>query len=276
MTDYAHHPDFRVAVETEMENFGKKIDEGLDYVADQWDKCVMDSNWGWLSPGLKGAYELAKNKCEDEMQTLVDEFKAEAAKIWEAVEKVTGDPLELMDMNAAYISAASALRDEKVVIGRLQSSVANHWSGDAFDAYSLMIGEQTNAIAGIDAGISSAATACAEGAMQINNIWNDIVSAILDYASKIVDAIVEGTDAGQWVSLDLGPALKVILDAVIAVAQLAVDLETYWAENATVKTDMWRQLNSGLEGLDANNKWPRIAYYTGPMGSKNGWQGTSD
>lgn len=276
MTEFAHHPDFRVAVETEMENFGKKIDEGLEWVADQWEKCVMDSNWGWLSPGLKAAYELAKDKCEDEMRSLVDEFREQAANIWDTVEKVTGDPLELMDMNAAYISAASALRDEKIVIGRLQSSVASRWSGDAFDAYSNMISEQTSAIAGIDAGISSAASACAEGAKQINDIWNDIVTAILDYASKIVDAIVAGTNAGQWVTLDLGPAIKVILDAVIAVAKLALQLENYWAENATVKTDMWRQLNSGLDGLDANNNWPRIAYYTGPMGSKDGWNGKTD
>ena len=67
MTEYAHHPDFRAAVETEMETFAQKIDEGLQWVSEQWEKCVMDSNWGWLSPGLKGAYELAKNKCEDKM-----------------------------------------------------------------------------------------------------------------------------------------------------------------------------------------------------------------
>jgi hypothetical protein len=273
MTEYAHHPDFRAAVETEMETFAEKIDEGLQWVSEQWEKCVMDSNWGWLSPGLKGAYELAKNKCEDKMNELVQDFEEKAKEIWEKVDDVTGDPLELMAMNEAYISAAGALRDEKIVIGRLQSSVASHWSGDAFDAYSNMITEQTNAIAGIDAGISQAATACAEGAQQINDIWNDIVAAILDYASKVVDAIKEGTDAGQWVTLDLGPALKVVLDAVIAVAKLALTLEKYWAENATVKTDMWRQLNSGLDGLDANNDWPRIGYYTGQMDGKGGWNG---
>ena len=273
MTDYSHHTDFRSAVETEMENFGKKIDEGLEWVSQQWEDCIMDSNWGWLSPGLKGAYELAKNKCEDKMEELVNDFKEKAKEIWDDVDDVTGDPFELMSMNAAYIKAAGSLRDEKTVMGRLKSNVESHWTGGAFDAYRDMILEQTKAIAGIDAGISKAATACAEGAKQINDIWNDIVSAILDYASKIVDAIKEGTDAGQWVTLDLGPALKVILDAAIAVAQLALTLEKYWAENATVKTDMWRQLNSGLDGLDANNDWPRIAYYTGKMDGKGGWDG---
>lgn len=271
MTAYDHHIDFRNDVEDKMEEFAAKIDEGLDWVSQQWEKCIMDSNWGWISPGLKGAYELAKNRCQDKMDELVRKFEEEAAKIWDNVDDVTGDPFELMELNAAYIAAAGALRDEKTVMNRLKSSVSSRWEGQAYDAYASLIDEQVAAVAGIDAGIAQAATACAEGAQQINDIWNDIVSAILDYASKIVDAIKDGTDAGQWVTLDLGPALKVILDAVIAVAQLALTLEKYWAENATVKTDMWRQLNSGLDGLDANNDWPRSQYYSDQMDGKGGW-----
>jgi uncharacterized protein YukE len=271
MTDYAHHPDFRIDVEEKMADFAEKLNEGLDWVSAQWEKCIMDSNWGWLSPGLKAAYETAKNSCENKMEELVQEFETKAKEIWEEVDNVTGDPFELMAMNQSYIDAAGALRDEKTVMERLRSSVGAHWEGDAFDAYSDMIGEQVSAISGIDSGIVQAATACAEGAKQINDIWNDIVSAILDYAGSIVDAIKEGTDAGQWVTLDTGPAIKVILDAVLAVAKLALQLETYWAENATVQTSMWRVLNSGLDGLDANNDWPRIKYYTDSMDDKGGW-----
>jgi uncharacterized protein YukE len=272
--EYSHYTDFTLDVEKELENFAKKIDEGLDWVAKQWENSIMDSNWGWLSPGLKAAYELAKNKCEDTMQELVDTFQEKAAEIWDEVDNVTGDPWELMAMNQSYIDAAGALRDEKTVINRLKTTVSAHWEGDAFNAYSNLLDEQLQAIGGVDAGITKAATACAEGAKQINDIWVDIVDAVLDYASKIVDAIKEGTNAGQWVTLDLGPALKVILDAVIAVAKLATTLERYWAENATVKTDMWRQLNSGLDGLDANNNWPRVGFYTGQMDGKGGWDRT--
>lgn len=271
MTDYAHHPDFRLDVEEKMTEYADKLNEGLEWVSAQWEKCIMDSNWGWLSPGLKAAYEAAKNSCENKMQELVTEFETKAKEIWDEVDNVTGDPFELMAMNASYISAAGALRDEKTVMERLKTSVGTHWEGDAYDAYSNMIGEQVAAIAGMDSGIVSAATACSEGAKQINDIWNDIVAAILDYAGSIVDAIKEGTDAGQWVTLDTGPALKVILDAVLAVASLALALEKYWAENATVKTSMWRVLNSGLDGLDANNDWPRIKYYTDSMDDKGGW-----
>ena len=271
MTDYAHHPDFRLDVEEKMTEFAGQLNEGLDWVSAQWDKCIMDSNWGWLSPGLKAAYEVAKDSCQQKMEELVQEFETKAREIWEEVDNVTGDPFELMAMNQAYISAAGALRDEKTVMERLRSSVGAHWEGEAYDAYSEMIGEQVKAISGIDAGIVSAATACAEGAKQINDIWNDIVGAILDYAGSIVDAIKDGTDAGQWVTLDIGPALKVVLDAVLAVADLALTLERYWAENATVQTSMWRVLNSGLDGLDANNDWPRIKYYTDTMDDRGGW-----
>lgn len=274
MTQYAHHPDFRIDVEEKMTDFAEKLNEGLDWVSAQWEKCIMDSNWGWLSPGLKAAYEAAKNSCENKMEELVHEFETKAKEIWEQVDNVTGDPFELMAMNQAYVDAAGTLRDEKMVMERLRSSVGVHWEGAAYEAYSDMIGEQINAISGIDSGIVQAATACAEGALQINDIWNDIVTAVLGYAGSIVDAIKEGTDAGQWVTLDTGPAIKVILDAVIAVAELAAKLETYWAKNATVQTSMWRVLNSGLDGLDANNDWPRIKYYTDSMDDKGGWGAT--
>ncbi len=272
MTDYAHHPDFVSDVQKQVDEFAARIDEGLQWVSDQWEKCIMDSNWGWLSPGPKAAYEYAKSKCEEKMQELVVAFQDGVKEIWKAVRTVTGDPFTLMQMNQAYIDAAGALRDEKIVMRRLKTSVAGDWEGSAFTAYSSMIDEQLAAVGGVDSGLVKAATACAQGALQINSIWTDIVNAILEYAGKVVSAIKDGTDAGQWVTLDLGPALKIILDAVLAAGKLAVKLETYWADNATVKTSMWRELNSGLEGLNANNEWPGIAYYSGEMDDQGNWK----
>jgi uncharacterized protein YukE len=271
MTEYAHHSDMRVDVQKELDGFRDKIKEGLDWVSDQWDGCIMDSGWGWLAPGPKAAYELAKNHVEGKMQELWDDFEEKCKQIWESVQEVTGDPFELMEMNQAYLDCAGRIRDEGIIMARLKTEVAEHWEGVSYNAYADLITEQSKALTGIDSGITQAATACAQGAQQINSIWNDVVKAILDYAGKVVGAIKDGTDVGQWVTLDLGPALKIILDAALAVAALALKLETYWAENATVKTDMWRRLNSGLPGLDANNDWPRVRYYTDKIDDKGGW-----
>ncbi|WP_426247068.1 WXG100 family type VII secretion target [Nocardioides sp. LHG3406-4] len=273
MTEYSHHPDFRSDVEKKVQEFSDKIQEGVNWVIDEWEKCIGNQNWMWIvSPAVKLAYELAGDRLQDAINAIWDYWEEKSQEIWDSVDNVAGDPFELMAMNEAYHAAAGAIRDEKIVLGRIVSTASSHWEGLAFTAFSDTIEEQKNAIAGVDSGLTSAATACAEGAKQINDVWNDIVDGILDYASSIVDAIKEGTDAGQWVTLDTGPAIKVILDAAIKVAQLALVLEKYWAENATVKASMWTGLNSGLDGLDANNDWPNIASArSSDMNDKDDW-----
>jgi hypothetical protein len=66
-------------------------------------------------------------------------------------------------------------------------------------------------------------------------------------------------DAGQWVTFDAGPAIKVIGKIVTEAIRLWNDLDRYFDANVTVKLSMWRELNSGLDGLDANNSWPSVS-----------------
>lgn len=270
---YDHHIDFRNGVEEKLQEFSDKIQEGVNWVIDQWESCVGNQKWMWfVSPAVKIAYELAGDRIQDAINSIWDTWETEVQKIWDTVDDLTGDPFELMEMNGSYHDAAGRIRDEKVVLDRIVSVVGEQWEGDAFTAFTETVAEQKNAISGVDSGLTSAADACANGALQINSIWTSVVDAILDYAGSIVDAIKEGTDAGQWVTLDTGPALKVILDAAIKAAQLAVELETYWADNATVQESMWRGLASGLDGLDAKNSWPTIAASrAGNMDDKDDW-----
>ena len=88
-----------------------------------------------------------------------------------------------------------------------------------------------------------------------------MVDTILDIAGSVVAAIKDGTDAGQWVTLDAGPAIKVIGEVAIEVLRLANELLGFWADNTTVNLAVWTGLNDGLVGLRSGNAWPDIDSY---------------
>lgn len=264
MTEYDFYSDYTDDTELQLEDVKKKIEEGVDYIIDTWNDSIiakgLDSDWAWvISPGLKAGYEWAKGNLEDEIERLWGEFEKFCEDLWDEISDVTGEPWTLMSMNAAYIKAAGRIRDEKRVINDIGTRLALSWSGDAFTTYDALVKEQNNAIIAVDTGLKSAATACAEGARQIRSIWRRCIDALLDVVDAILDAIKDGTDAGQWVTFDAGPAIKVIGKCLTATIGLVNDLEAYFDENVTVKLSMWTTLNSGLDGLDANNEWPSIS-----------------
>lgn len=274
---YDHYSEFTDDVDLDLQDIFDKIEEGVKYVWEKWDDTIaakgLDSNWGWISPGAKLAYEHFKGKLEDEVKKLWDDFEKFCEDLWEKVEELAGDPFRLMEMNGDYLKAASRLRDEKTVIRDLTTEVSKHWSGDAYDSYvHVAKEEQLFAIQGVDAALVKAATACAEGAQQVRAIWRDLIDALLSAADTIFDGIKDGTDAGQWVTFDAGPAIKIIGKCLTEAIRLWNNLDRYFDTNATVKKSMWTDLNNGVDGLDANNEWPKISGRDkSDMGNKGDW-----
>ncbi len=271
---YDVYDEFTTDTQTKLEELQGKIQEGVDNIWDKWNDSIGSKGYMWfISPAAKIAFHFAEKHLKENIEKLWDEFESFVDTVWEKVEEMAGSPFELMRMNKDYIDAAGLLRDEKTVIENLTFSVGKSWSGDAYDSYKHAAERQTLAIAAVDAGLTSAATACAQGAQQLRNIWRDVIDALLDGVRYILDAIKNATDAGQWVTFDFGPAVKVIGDCLVRVIQLWSDLDKYFDENATVNTDLWRQLNSGLDGLNANNEWPAIAGVdAGSMGRPGDWK----
>lgn len=260
MTDYDYYSQYSDDVGKQIDSLTDRIEEGVQQVLDTFNDTIGSKGWMWfVSPAVKIAYEVAKDNLEDEIQRLWDEFEKAVDDMWSKVEEMTGNPWNLMDMNAAYLEAAGRIRDEKTVINDLTTEVSQHWQGLAYTSYLHVAQEQMAAINGVDKGLVRAATACAEGAQQIRSIWRDMIEAILGAVDTVLDAIKDGTDAGQWVTFDAGPAIKVIGKIVTEAIRLWNDLDRYFDTNVTVKLSMWRELNSGLDGLDANNDWPSVS-----------------
>jgi len=251
--------DLESEIEQKLSDFSDKIQEALEWVKKKWDDSGFTSGWRFLSPGWAALVEHYAHKLEDAFQAIWDKFEQMCKDIWETVDQLFATPWKLMELQSSYIQAAEKLRGQSIAINQMVHDVGKGWEGDAFDSYSQVATEFSNALGGIDQGLTKTAAAYATGAKEILETWRTVISAILSYAGDVVDAIQEGTDAGKVLTLDTGPAIKVILDAAIKAAQLLNDLSGTFDTDATINIAMWNDLNAGLPGLESGNGWPQMA-----------------
>lgn len=275
--EYDHYWEFNQDLGTQVEVIQKKIKQGLDQVVGMFNEAPgLSSNWAWLaSPAGKAGYELLKAHFNGQIDQVWEEFKKVCDDLWKRAEQMTGDPWTLMSLNRAYHQAAGRLRDEPMVITTLYDEVKLDWEGDAFVVYEQVGNKQKEAFKGIAGGegLVEAAHLCADGAHQLRSAWRDIVDELINVAKLILEAIKEGTDAGQWVTFDAGPAIKVIGQIAATVVAAWNRLDRYFDYASTQSMSRWRKLNSGVPGLDAANKWPEVSpSQLGTLDGKEDWK----
>lgn len=264
--------DFQDDVERMLEEIEAKIAEGIGWVADQWDGSILDSWLKYTSPAVYAAGKYAVSRLEDAFDAIWDAFEEALPRVWEQVRRLFATPWGLMALSEAYSEAAGQLRDEEIAVDRLTRHVQKGWSGDAWTAYNGVAIEQKKAILAVNTGLTAAATACAAGAKQIKDTWVAAIETMLRLAGQVVSAIKDATDAGQWVTLDAGPAIKVIGMVAIEIAALATKLTSFWMDNNTVNLAVWTGLNDGLVGLRSGNTWPDIdSYDLDDVRDQGGW-----
>ena len=264
--------EFQDEVEGLLDDLHAKIQEGIDWVADQWDGSILDSWLKYTSPAVYAAGKYALHKLEEAFEAIWDALEEVLPKVWAEVRRLFATPWGLMALSEAYSEAAGQLRDEEIAVDRLTRHIQKGWSGDAWTAYNGVATEQKKAILAINTGLTAAATAAAAGAKQIKDTWVAVIETVLKLVGQVVSAIKDATDAGQWVTLDAGPAIKVIGMVSIEIASLATKLGSFWMDNQTVNLAVWTGLNDGLVGLREGNTWPNIdSYDLDDVRDKGGW-----
>jgi len=262
MAEYDFYIDFTDGFEDELEALRTKIQEAIGWVIQRWNDTV-DTWKQVISPAFAYLVHRAADRLEEAFQMIWDEYSDFCTDAWAYVDKMAGGPFELMEMNVEYTDACAHLRDEAGVIRDILNVVRDKWQGEAYDALVDVSDKQRDAIKAIDNGMKAAASACAAGALQLRSIWRDVIDALLELTGGIVDTIKDATDVGQWVTLDTGPAIKLIGQIAIQVLELANTLERYFDENVTVQYAMWNDMNvgglsGGVTGLAAGNTWPQL------------------
>jgi hypothetical protein len=239
--------DFMDDVEKYLQKVEDKIQEGIDWVWEQWDKSILNKYGKWVSLAAYLAIEHAKNNLEDAIQAIWDKFEEVCEGVWEKIKQLFATPWGLMDLSERYSSAAGLLRGEATLIDRIKRHIQKGWSGDAFVAYSGMTDEQKNALNGLAGGLSTASSACATGAKQIWDIWIALLNYVLDQLNTVLGKIKDATDAGQWVTLEAGVVTSLVGQLLVNVGKLVTTLASFWADNQTVNIAVWNGLNDGKD-----------------------------
>lgn len=241
--------DFMDDVEKYLGQVQDKIEEGIDWVWDQWDNSIVNKYGRWVSPIAWLAINHAKDNLEDAIDAIWDKFEEVCEGVWEKVRELFATPWGLMDLSERYSEAAGILRGEATLIDRIKRHIQKGWAGDAFVAYGGMTDEQKFALNGMATGLSTASSACATGAQQIWDIWIALLNYVLDQLNTVLGKIKDATDAGQWVTLDSGVVVSLIGQLLVNVGKLVTTLASFWADNQTVNLAVWNGLNDGSDLL---------------------------
>jgi uncharacterized protein YjbJ (UPF0337 family) len=260
-SDYNYFGEFTDDADDLLDQLEAKIQEGVDWVIQQWEDHM--NSWKMklelsVSPAIAYLAHQAVQKLEAALKELWDLFSDFVTDLWAKIDKMIGGPWALMQMSDYYTWASAHLRDEGTLVARMNDRLSEHWEGDARDAFGKVTAEQVAAINGVSDGLTAAAAACAGGADQLRSIWREVIKTVLTLAGNMLDCVKDGTDVGQWVTFDTGPALKLYGKIGVELLDLANTLESYFDENATVQHAMWADLNTGVDGMLAGNTWPNV------------------
>lgn len=267
-------PTFEVfcdRIEKCLERLEAEVRKGIDWVVEKWNTYIDSLGWDKYLPHVAMQIEYYARKLEGAFKEIWKALKKAVSKIWGEVKRLTGSPLGLISLSDSYSTAAGSLRDEKIAIDRMTRHVRKGWFGDAYFSYEGLATEQKNALDAVNKGLTEASTKCAESAKQIFATWTGAVDGILNVYDKVFACIKDATDVGQWPTLQSGVVAKLIGQTGVEILKLGNKLATFLAENETVNSAAWRNLNQGLDGL-SDNKWPAIdSRDSGDLADKDAW-----
>lgn len=262
------YEDFDQIILDTLAEFREAVREGIRTVADEFNRRVAAiPDWERVvKPWLLVQINRAVDALESKFLELWEAFEEKVKEIKDWVSKLVGNPPLLMEVAQTYIRASSLLSDVgDKYLPEAVARVMDAWSGgEGPDAFERQAKAQAEATSAVTTGVSEAATACGQAAEQIAKSWNEIYRAVLAYAGRVVNAIVEATDAGKILTFDSGPAIKLYADAAITVGEVSSALLDYVIGDVTAGEVGWSQLESkAAKGLLTGNKWPTISGYDG-------------
>ncbi|MFE6506785.1 hypothetical protein ACFVDI_00145 [Nocardioides sp. NPDC057767] len=258
------YDEFWAEVQRNMDEAQAGINEGIDWAQDEFNRRIEAIPWyEWTAkPWLHWTVNRGIDALQEAANSLWDLFEEKAPEIWEQANQVQGDPVTLGLIQNSYIAASAVLHDLKQ--GDLPDAIGDvrdAWGGDSrgADAFADQAEKQVAAISAVEDGLKTAIEMCGQGSSNILSSWQDIIDALIDFASQTVSVVKDGCDAGQILTLEIGPTEELIGSAVTTVLKLANQLGRYLAEDGTANAAVWKIAENGIDGLNSGNAWPKIS-----------------
>lgn len=272
------YADFEQMVHDGLADFETNLNAGIDSVQKKFNEKINEiPDWEWLAkPWLVITVNRGVDALQEKFGELVDAFEEEAPKILEKIGEIEGDPITLTLLSNGYINAGRVLTDiGETYLPDAIGKVSSAWSeGEGPEAFGRQAPKQAVAASGAAGGMGSAADALGQASSKIIQSWLDVHAALVGYAGDIVDSIEQAASGAQIITLEVGPAIKVVLAIFVKIAELANTLIRYVADDVTAGATAWKALESGnsIAGLMAGNTWPKIGGVDGrDMTNQSKW-----
>jgi hypothetical protein len=205
-----------------------------------------------------GTVDKAVDKWNDEILPAIEQGMSELhTKLSEAVNSLAGNPLELQNFAETFVSARATLYEQRSY-GEIAEGVSGAWSGNAFDKYKVVAGEQNDALLALSMALQDGGRATSDAAHKILELWRKLVYEFASFYTDIINLLGSATDASKILSFEV----PVILEAIAYVWQKVVNIADllleFMTSQATTDSLNWLALTTGARGLP-DNEWPPIS-----------------
>ena len=237
---------------------GEIVDKA-NWVADKLDGAAGSflEGLGHLIPG-KSDVEKAIDKWNDEIcpaiQEQVDKLATEVAN---AVGKLAGEPLTLIDYSKKMVAAKATLY-RSTTLEQDITNLGNTWEGAAYKSYSTVASEQSDAILALANSLQTGGELTRAGADRILQLWLDLYQHFYTFQADAISVIGSLADVGKLLGAEIAPIMDAIALVWTKVNDVAVTLGEFFKNQITEASLGWEKLDAGSDGLPQNH-WPKIA-----------------
>ena len=202
--------------------------------------------------------------------TICSEMEKLATELDKALDTLVGDPLALIDYSNEFASAGSDLYQAQT-LGQRLLSLGGAWSGDAYDAYVVVAGEQNDAYQALAEALEEGSTLTNEAAQSILTLWRQLAN---EFATTYVDALEilsDATSVEKVISFEVPTIISAVAKIVAKVIAIADLLLEFMINQGTNAAHGWTKANNGSPGLP-QNVWPIVLESSSdPINDPNLW-----
>jgi uncharacterized protein YukE len=266
MTSFANFDEFAEEAQDQLQQLWDDAQDGLRTMANILNDAADAFDWKDVVLGPIGS-AIVDGLTSDEVERAIDKFNNEIRpgiedkinEIWSDVEHVissmAGDPVGLKQLSFDYADCKAVLLTRAPSIASEIASLGHHWSGDAFDNYSIAAEEQVKAMEDIAAGLESASDMTNLAGAKILQLWVDLVDAFVETSVAAIGIIADATSVEKIFSFEVPVVINAIGEILAAIQRVAKILEDYMISVGFSDQLEWRQLANGTAGLP-HNQWP--------------------
>ena len=266
MTDFSDFDQFAQEVQDKVTDLWNDAQDALGTMARILNDAADAFDWKDIVFGPIGS-AIIDGLTSDDVERAIDKFNNEirpgvedklnelGGDVERVVSSMAGDPVGLKQLSFDYADCKAALLTPAPSIASEITALGHHWTGDAFDNYSVVATEQVQAMVDIAAGLEAASDMTNLAGQKILQLWVDLVDAFVATAVDAIGILASATSVESIISFEVPVVISAVGAILAAIQRVAKVLEDYMIGVGFPDQLEWRQLANGTAGL-AHNQWP--------------------